>query len=124
MTKTYATSKRGDLLATKLQFAKAIEGTYEQRSTCARLARIERKLQKLAEDGCNGHPAQSSPHMPIETLNKLQARWDARVERETAIAEATADKLAKMLGGTTIHQGDPRGAVLGLLFGSREFFID
>lgn len=64
---------------------------------------------RLAEESCNGHPAQSSPHMPAEQLNKLQEKWDARIELREAQVERRIKEICEELGICVKFGGDPRG---------------
>lgn len=111
------TTKKGLELARKL--APAIGYTSAIDETCSRICRAAATLQRLAEDACNGHPAQDGRSgLPWETVDKLQTRWDKRVERETERWERLFDSYVRDLPET--DQGpfkadpvsDPRGCSL------------
>ena len=85
--------------------------------TCSLIARHAVTLHRLYEDECNGHPQVGNPHLPIETVNKMQARWEERTERETARLEKRIRELAKGLPNVNcvVFNGDPRGAPVRLV---------
>ena len=55
-------------------------------------------LKRLAEESCNGHPIQGGPSVDIATINRLQDKWDARIERQEARAEKNITAAAAELG--------------------------
>ena len=73
---------------------------------------------RLAEESCNGHPAQGSPTMPAAQLGKLQEKWDARIEREEARIEKLLTAAASELGLVADFGGDPRGYTVKLMLPS------
>lgn len=84
---------------------------------CSLIARHAVTLHRLYEDECNGHPSMGDPHCPIERAQKLQAKWEARTERETARLEKRIKELANGLpniAGVEFN-GDPRGAPVRLI---------
>lgn len=96
-------SRKGLELAVKL-------GTRDAH-TCSLICRQATTLHRLAEEECNGHPACASPLLPMDTVRKLQAQWEARVEKQTKRAEGRVLVLA--LGLPMVKDvkfgGDPRG---------------
>lgn len=64
---------------------------------------------RLAEMSCNGHPAQGSPTMPAEQINKLQDKWDAYIEKRETQIEHRMKQLADSIGCQIKFGGDPRG---------------
>lgn len=69
---------------------------------------------RLSVESCNGHPAQSSPFMDATTVGKLQDKWDARIERETARVERLITAICTPLGIVPDFTGDPRGYTVKL----------
>lgn len=74
-----------------------------------RIMRHSATIGRLVEESCNGHPAQGSPTIPIERLNKLQDAWDARIERQDAAAQKHIIAACSELGLVPDFGGDPRG---------------
>jgi len=70
-------------------------------------------LQRLAEESCNGHPAQGMPATMIDAahLGKLQAAWDRRIEHQEERIQRLAEATCKELGMVPNFGGDPRGYV-------------
>lgn len=107
------TTRKGDELAWKL--VDAIGATYGIRETCARICRAATSLHRINEDECNGHPANSDPFMPIERVTKLQERWEARCERDSARYLRLLDSAVRDLPETDlgpwklVAEEDPRG---------------
>lgn len=63
----------------------------------------------LAEQSCNGHPAQGSPSMDVATVNRLQEKWDARIAKREAQIERRIAELCAEIGIAVHFGGDPRG---------------
>lgn len=74
-----------------------------------KIMRHAASLKRLAEDACNGHPAQGSPSMPIADINQLQDRWDKRIEKDTERYERLVIRAASEIGLVVHFGGDPRG---------------
>ena len=72
-----------------------------------KLMRYGATLKRLAEELCNGY-------------QDYQGNWDDKQtelsERKQARIEKKAEEAAASIGGKAIHQGDPRGAVLKVIF--------
>jgi len=83
-----------------------------------RLARLLLRHAKthgrLAEESCNGHPIQSSPTAAMALVNRLQAKWDARIERQEKQIEHRIAEIAAELGCAADFGGDPRGYTVKL----------
>ena len=110
-------TKKGYELATKL--SPGFGYTDSIAETCSRICRAAATLHRLNEDDCNGHPCQSSPFVDSTTANKLQARWEARVERETAKVAKRLETLVYSLPEVDwfghwalVAESDPRGCSL------------
>lgn len=108
------TTKKGDELASKLN--PAIGTTTAIRETCARICRNAATLHRLNEDACNGHPAQDGRSgLAWATVDKLQAKWEARVDRDTERTLARLESLVADLPHTDVGpfkldaESDPRG---------------
>jgi len=115
------TTHKGDELAGKL--LPYIGMTTDIRETCARICRHAATLHRLNEDECNGHPYQDGRSgLPWDQVDKLQARWEARVERGQERALKHLEHLVAMLPApsdpeTGLHDApwkldaetDPRG---------------
>lgn len=69
---------------------------------------------RLAVESCNGHPAQSSGHLDAASVRKLQDKWDARIERDTARCEKRIAAICLPLGIVPDFGGDPRGYTVKL----------
>lgn len=69
---------------------------------------------RLEVESCNGHPAQGSPTMPAAAINRLQDKWDARIEKREAQIERRITEIAAELGLTVDFGGDPRGYTVKL----------
>lgn len=85
---------------------------------CIRAARLLLRHAKtharLAEESCNGHPAQSSPTMPTDQLGKLQDAWDARIKREEERTEKRIREICAAFSLAVHFGGDPRGYTVKL----------
>lgn len=125
---------KGRELSDKLEFAILREGrTWEDgyadvermREDCSLICRHAQTHFRVAEDVCNGHPVMASPHVPIETANKLQADWEARCERQDAQAEKRIAELVAALPGQpgvitgVVFGGDPRGCTVKITLDER-----
>ncbi len=76
---------------------------------------------RLSEETCNGHPMQSQcPPQGCDMVaynarvNKLQDRWDARIEKREAQIERRISELAQTVGLRADFGGDPRGYTVKL----------
>lgn len=76
---------------------------------------------RLAEMSCNGHPAQGSPTIPIERINKLQDKWDAYIDKREAQIERRIKELAESIGCRVKFGGDPRGYTVRVFFPSGKY---
>lgn len=76
---------------------------------------------RLAEESCNGHPAQSSPTMDAKTVGRLQEKWDARIERQEKQIERRMAEIAAELGVPIRFGGDPRGYTVKLTLPSGRY---
>lgn len=85
------------------------------------LLRHSRTHGRLAEESCNGHPAQGSPSMEIARLNKLQDAWDARIEKKEKQIEARMAEICKPFNLPITFGGDPRGYTVKVKFPSGRF---
>jgi hypothetical protein len=85
------------------------------------LMRHARTYGRIQEMECNGHPAQSNPYMPIETLNKLQARHEAYCEKEGKRMEGLLTRAGAALGCEVKFTGDPRGYTVRLMLPSKRY---
>lgn len=115
------TTRKGDELALKL--APVIGTTRDIRATCALLCRHAATLHRLAEDDCNGHPANGNPTIPAATVSKLQAQWEARVERGQDAARRRMHELVGRLPDRwrLEAESDPRGCSVIVYCGDDEF---
>lgn len=86
-----------------------------------RIMRHASTLGRLAEESCNGHPAQGSPTMPADQLGRLQDRWDARIEKESDRMERLIQAAATELGLVAKFDGDPRGCTVKLILPSKRY---
>jgi hypothetical protein len=121
-----STTKKGDELAGKLlPYIGMTEGI---RETCAKICRHAATLHRLNEDECNGHPAQDGRSgLSWETIDKLQAKWEQRVEAGQERAERLLEGLVRDLPDGEVDgvrfawklqaETDPRGCtvILGSL---------
>ncbi len=73
------------------------------------LMRHAKTHQRLSEESCNGHPAQSSPFIDSKRLGQLQDAWDARIERREKQIERRITEICADIGVTPDFGGDPRG---------------
>lgn len=91
--------------------------TREMLETCSLLCRAAKSYKRIQEDECNGHPANSNPHLPQESVGRLQDRWQARCEKRGAQLEAHINKLAGRLPGVKLvrFNGDPRACTVQLI---------
>jgi hypothetical protein len=89
--------------------------------TCSRICRAAATLQRLAEEECNGHPAQGYAHSTPEAwarVERLQTKWEERIERETEQVTRRFHSLVADLPHTDCGPfkgepvGDPRGCSL------------
>jgi hypothetical protein len=110
------TTKKGLELARKL--APAIGYTNAIDETCSKICRAAATLHRLNEEACNGHPLQgSASNDPAfwQRVDKLQAKWEERVERETERILKRLDSLVRDLPETDFGpfvldaESDPRG---------------
>lgn len=76
---------------------------------------------RLEVETCNGHPIQgqcppAGCDMPAYNarVNKLQAAWDARIERQEAQAEKRIAEICAPFGIVPNFGGDPRGYTVKL----------
>ena len=98
-----------------LMLAPAIGTNPAIRATCSKICRHAATLHRLNEEACNGHPANADGRLPIETVTRLQDRWEERVDRETERTEKRLAALVLELPWTTAGpwifetQRDPRG---------------
>lgn len=76
---------------------------------------------RLAEESCNGHPAQGSPSMDVKSLGKLQEKWDARIEREEKRIEKRIGEICAPFGIRPDFGGDPRGYTVKLFLPSGKY---
>ena len=67
----------------------------------------------LAVQECDGHPAQQS-NLPAVEINRLQARWDARIEKRAHQLEKRMLAILKPYGFDVTFGGDPRGFTVKL----------
>jgi hypothetical protein len=107
-------TKKGLELARKL--APAIGYTNQIDETCSKLCRAATTLHRLNEEDCNGHPLQGTyTGNNWALVDKLQAKWEERVERQTArVLERMAwlvDFLPQPDNGKwkLVPESDPRG---------------
>ena len=106
-------TKKGYELAAKL--APAIGYTDAVVDLCSAIARNAATLHRLNEEGCNGHPANADGRLPIATVQRLQARWEERVDRQTEATLKRLDSLVRDLPETDAGpwrlkaEEDPRG---------------
>ena len=109
-----ATSKERDRFI--IELTKALSATPADKvEHAARLILRHAKTHgRLAEESCNGHPAQGSPTMPTDQLNRLQERWDARIEKQEAQIERRIKEICEPLGIVPDFGGDPRGYTVRL----------
>lgn len=114
---THITSK-GRELANKL--GPSIGWTRHISETCSLICRSATSYCRIQEEICNGHPACSNPGLPIETVNRLQARhekWcDKREQQLERRLKELVDQLPTVDGqGIKLNVGgDPRGYTVKL----------
>ena len=101
-------SKERDEFIAALTRALPNVDTFKIIDAAKRMMRHARTYSRVQEMVCNGHPAQSS-NLPIETINKLQAKHDAYCEAQEKRMERLITKAATDIGLTVDFQGDPRG---------------
>ncbi len=121
------TTKKGYELAELL--APAIGYTHAISETCSLICRAAATLHRLNEEECNGHPAQAMAHAQSDwtRIDKLQEKWDERIELESARVTKRLDSLVRDLpipsdtngglGGSwklALH-GDPRGCAVEII---------
>jgi len=102
------------------QLAESLRTTEHQSidvGVCSLLCRSATTYLLVQEGHCNGHPIQSSPSAPIELVNKLQAAWEQRLEKQETQLEKHISKLALQLPGVKAVKfgGDPRGSTVKLV---------
>ena len=86
-------------------------------STCSLIARHATSYQNNQENACNGHPANSNPHIDIKTVNRLQEEWETRTEKRQEQLEKRISEIVKDIPeiGAVHFQGDPRGLCIQLI---------
>lgn len=89
---------------------------YEAEKAARLLLRHAKTHGRLSEMSCNGHPAQGSPTLPIQTINKLQGQWDAYIEKREPQIENRIRQIASELGLSVKFGGDPRGFTVRVFF--------
>lgn len=111
---------KGIKLAHQLDYY--VEPSLELDEICSLLARHATTYARLQEMTCNGHPIQGSATAPIALVNRLQAQWDAEIERRepqvTRRLQELVNRLPPTADGRRITldlQGDPRGCTVTLL---------
>lgn len=107
------------MTAKAFQLLKTLNATLDERvgRAAANLCRAATTYKQVQEAICNGHPAASSPTLPIATVSNLQARHERYCEKREARLEAIITKHAKALPGVKAvkFSGDPRGATVKLV---------
>ena len=86
--------------------------------TCSRICRAAASYLRVQEDVCNGHPANSSPTLPIETVHRLQKAWEKQTNKRNEQLSKLIAKLALTLPGAKGVNlgGDPRGCTVEIVF--------
>ena len=87
--------------------------TNEARRAAELLLRHATTHGNLAVQECNGHPAQGS-NLPAAEINRLQARWDARIEKRAHQLEKRMLAILRPYGFDVTFGGDPRGFTVKL----------
>ena len=92
-------------------------------NTLSRICRAAVTYERNQEDICNGHPANSSPTLPNETIFRLQEAWEKRTDRQDERLERLISNLAETLPDVTgvTFNGDPRGSTVRLLFTGKRY---
>ena len=90
---------------------------------CSRICAAAVTYERIQEDRCNGHPANSSSTMPNQMLRTLQEGWEKRCERQDEQLSKRITKLALELPAVTGVElgGDPRGCTVKLLFAGKRY---
>lgn len=112
-----ATTKERDEFITRM----VAEFGDQSLNTARLLLRHAKTHGRLAEMACNGSPAQSNPNLPIEQVNKCQARWDAWIEKREAQIERRIKQLCDEIGLPVDFGGDPRGYTVKVFFPSGKY---
>lgn len=107
---------KGRTLARKL--APAIGYTSGIDETCSKICRAAATLHRLNEEACNGHPLQSANSSDPAfwaRVDRLQEKWEERVDRQTEQVLRRLDSLVRDLPETDmgpwklVPEEDPRG---------------
>lgn len=78
------------------------------------LRRLSHKLQRIAENECNGHPKEVSEVREgrLYRYNVEDLAWKERDEKAEVRTTKKLKELAEEHGFTVELQGDPRGAIV------------
>lgn len=94
------------------------EATVHTMQECMDAARLllrhARTHQRLAEESCNGHPAQNSAHISAQSINALQGAWDARIAKSEERTEKRIREICAQFNLPVHFGGDPRGYTVKL----------
>ena len=107
---------KGTELAEKLRPHLPTTFTPSLREVCSLICRSATSYAAIQEAMCNGHPACSSPTLPIETVRRLQEQHEAWTAKCDSQLERRIKELAGFIPGVkdVVFQGDPRGCTVKL----------